>query len=203
MVLVTGGAGYIGSHVNKELNKKGYKTVVFDNLLNGHEYLVKWGDFFLGDLSNERQIRAVFKKYPIDAVMHFAALAYVGESLRYPMKYYLNNVSCTLNLLNVMIENGIKYFIFSSSCATYGIAEKLPLTELSKQDPINPYGRSKLIVEEILSDVSCSNDLFYASLRYFNAAGADPECEIGEQHDPETHLIPIALEAAMGHRSSV
>ena len=187
MILITGGAGYIGSHVNKELYKKGYETVVLDNLIYGHREFVKWGEFILGDLEDTNLLRLVFRKYPIKAVMHFAAFAYVGESVKDPQKYYLNNVKNTLSLLQVMLEHGVEYFIFSSTCATYGIPSEIPIPEDHSQNPINPYGKSKLMIEKILEDYSKAYGLKYVSLRYFNAAGADPDCEIGEWHEPETH----------------
>ncbi|SHJ50439.1 UDP-glucose 4-epimerase GalE [Paramaledivibacter caminithermalis] len=203
MILIVGGAGYIGSHVNKNLNKKGYRTVVFDNLSYGHRKFVKWGDFVLGDLANIDQIRLVFQKYKIDAVMHFAAFAYVDESMRNPEKYYVNNVMNTINLLRVMKEYDVYNFIFSSTCATYGIPLEIPITEEHPQNPISPYGKSKLMVEKILDDFSRAYGLKYASLRYFNAAGADIDGEIGEQHNPETHLIPLVLDTAIGRRDSI
>ena len=189
-VLICGGAGYIGSHVNKMLNRMGRETVVFDNLVYGHREAVKWGSFIEGDLKNPEEIGAVFEKYPIEAVMHFAAYAYVGESVIDPEKYYFNNVACTLNLLQAMRMYGCNKIIFSSTCATYGEPEQVPITEEMPQEPINPYGRSKLMVEKILEDYAKAYGLRYVALRYFNAAGADPEGEIGESHDPETHLIP-------------
>jgi len=197
-ILILGGAGYIGSHVNKELTKKGYGTLVFDNLVNGHKEFIKWGDFIQGDLENIEELRLVFKKYSIKAVMHFAGFAYVGESVVDPQKYYLNNLKNTINLLQVMLEYNVKYIIFSSSCATYGNPLKIPIEENHPQNPINPYGQTKLIIEKILKDYNISYGLKYVSLRYFNAAGADIDCEIGEWHEPETHLIPIALDAAIG-----
>ncbi|MEN4018880.1 MAG: UDP-glucose 4-epimerase GalE [Methanobacterium sp.] len=203
MILIVGGAGYIGSHLNKEISKKGYKTVVFDNLSYGYEKFVKWGIFERGDLGDIEDIRRVFKKYRIEAVMHFAAFTYVGESVEDPQKYYMNNVKNTLNLLQVMLEENVKYFVFSSTCATYGNPARIPITENHPQNPINPYGKSKLIVEEILKDYSDAYGLKYASLRYFNAAGADPDCEIGEMHDPETHLIPLVLDAASSKREDI
>ncbi len=203
MILVIGGAGYIGSHINKLLNKKGYKTAVFDNLIYGHRELVKWGDFILGDLADIEQIRLVFKKNPIKAVMHFAALAYVGESVEDPQKYYINNVANTLNILQIMREFDVKHFIFSSTCATYGNPVKTPISEDHPQNPINPYGQSKLMVEKILSDYSNAYGLKYVALRYFNAAGADADNEIGEWHEPETHLIPLVLDAAIDKRENI
>lgn len=203
MILVVGGAGYIGSHVNKQLSKKNFKTIVFDNLVYGHKESVKWGEFVLGDLNDIEQIRLVFKKYTISAVMHFAAFAYVGESVSDPKKYYENNVTNTLKLLSVMLEFNVKKIIFSSTCATYGVPIELPISENHLQNPINPYGESKLMVEKILHDYSKAYDLKYVILRYFNAAGADLDCEIGENHTPETHLIPLVLDAALGKRADI
>ncbi|OEC86725.1 MULTISPECIES: UDP-glucose 4-epimerase GalE [Methanobacterium] len=203
MILIVGGAGYIGSHLNKEINKKGIETVIFDNLSYGHRDFVKWGTFERGDLGNIDDIRAVFKKYPIEAVMHFAAFTYVGESVEDPQKYYTNNVKNTLNLLQVMLEENVKYFVFSSTCATYGNPVEIPITENHPQNPINPYGKGKLMVETVLKDYSDAYGLKYASLRYFNAAGADPEGEVGELHNPETHLIPLILDVAAGRREDI
>ncbi|MCZ3364327.1 MULTISPECIES: UDP-glucose 4-epimerase GalE [Methanobacterium] len=203
MILIVGGAGYIGSHLNKEINKKGIETVIFDNLSYGHRDFVKWGTFEKGDLGNIDDIRNVFKKYPIEAVMHFAAFTYVGESVEDPQKYYTNNVKNTLNLLQVMLEENVKYFVFSSTCATYGNPVEIPITENHPQNPINPYGKGKLMVETVLKDYSDAYGLKYASLRYFNAAGADPESEVGELHNPETHLIPLILDVAAGRREDI
>jgi UDP-glucose 4-epimerase len=203
MILIVGGAGYIGAHVNKELSRQGYETIVFDNLSFGHADFVKWGVFEEGDLNNIDDILGVFKKYPIDAVMHFAAFTYVGESVDDPQKYYLNNLGNTLNLLRVMLEEGVKYFVFSSTCATYGTPEEIPITENHPQKPISPYGKGKFMVEQILEDYSRAYNLEYVSLRYFNAAGADPEAEIGELHVPETHLIPLTLDAAADKRKNI
>ncbi len=202
-ILVCGGAGYIGAHVNKQLNKEGYKTVVLDNLVYGHREAVKWGDFVQGDLKNIDEIEAVFQKNKIDAVFHFAAYAYVGESVTNPEKYYYNNVANTLNLLRVMRKYGCDKIIFSSTCATYGEPEQVPITENMLQNPINPYGASKLMVERILKDYNKAYGLNFVVLRYFNAAGADPDGEIGESHNPETHLIPLVLDAASGKRQDI
>jgi UDP-glucose 4-epimerase len=202
-ILVTGGAGYIGSQTNKALNRAGYETVVFDNLVYGHREHVKWGEFILGDLSDSEQIRQCFRKYPVSAVMHFSGFAYVGESVADPGKYYRNNVVNTLNLLDVMRESGVKYFIFSSTCSTYGVPVSLPITEEHPQRPVNPYGKSKLMIEEILKDYDQAYGIKHINLRYFNAAGADPEGEVGESHDPETHLIPLAIYAALGKNEDV
>lgn len=202
-ILVCGGAGYIGSHVNKQLHKEGYETVVFDNLLYGHREAVKWGHFEQGDLKNKGDIEGVFQRYQIDAVFHFAAYAYVGESVSEPEKYYYNNVVNTLNLLQVMRKYGCKKIIFSSTCATYGEPESVPITENMPQNPINPYGATKLMVERIFKDYRTAYGFEFVVLRYFNAAGADPECEIGESHKPETHIIPLVLDAASGKRADI
>jgi len=203
LILVVGGAGYIGSHTNKLLNQRGFKTVVFDNLVFGHRNFVKWGEFVLGDLNDKKQIRLCFEKYPIKAVMHFSAFAFVGESITDPYKYYQNNVVGTLNLLAVMKEFNVKHFIFSSTCATYGVPEKIPITEDHVQNPINPYGKSKLMIETILKDFDDAYNMKHVNLRYFNAAGADPDAEIGEWHTPETHLIPLILDVATGERENI
>ena len=202
-ILVTGGAGYIGSHINKLLAHEGYETVVFDNLIYGHREAVKWGTLIEGDLKNIDEIEAVFQRYPIEAVFHFAAYAYVGESVAEPEKYYYNNIGCTLNLLKVMRKYGCDKIIFSSSCATYGEPAQMPITEDMPQDPINPYGFTKYAVERIFKDYERAYGLKYVVLRYFNAAGADPDGEIGEAHDPETHIIPLILDAASGQRPNV
>ncbi len=203
MILVVGGAGYIGSHINKMLYQQGYETVVYDNLVYGHKEAVLWGTLEVGDLSDRDRLESVFEKYSIDAVFHFAAYAYVGESVGNPSKYYNNNVTNTLQLLDVMMKYGVKYIVFSSTCATYGIPGRVPITEDMPQSPINPYGASKLMVERILKDYHAAYGLNYCCLRYFNAAGADPEGEIGESHTPETHLIPLVLAAAAGDREAV
>ncbi|MFB2624060.1 UDP-glucose 4-epimerase GalE [Methanothermobacter marburgensis] len=203
MILIVGGAGYIGSHVNKFLSERGYETLILDNLTKGHRESVKWGRFIEGDLGDRRLLGRILTRYDVEAVMHFAAFTDVGESVRKPGDYYRNNVMNTLNLLDSMRENGVSRFIFSSTCAVYGNPSEIPITEEHPLNPISPYGRSKLMVEEILRDYSDAYGLSYASLRYFNAAGADPEGEIGELHEPETHLIPIVLDAAMGLRDSV
>ena len=202
-ILVCGGAGYIGSHVNKQLNIEGYDTIVFDSLLYGHREAVKWGEFVQGDLANHTDIEAAFEKYDIEAVFHFAAYAYVGESVEEPEKYYYNNVVNTLNLLKVMRSHGCNKIIFSSTCATYGEPEKVPITEDMPQNPINPYGVTKLTVERIFKDYAKAYGLKFAVLRYFNAAGADPDGEIGESHNPETHIIPLVLDAASGVRPDI
>lgn len=196
-ILITGGAGYIGSHANLELVNQGYKTVILDNLVYGHREFVREGEFFLGDTGNRELLDLIFDKYEIDAVMHFAAYAYVGESVQSPAIYYQNNVGKTLTLFDAMRENEVDKFVFSSTCATYGNPDFTPITEDHPQRPINPYGRTKLMVEQVLEDYSRAYGMRYVSLRYFNAAGADPQARVGELHDPETHLIPLALEAAI------
>lgn len=202
-ILVCGGAGYIGSHINKALHQEGYETVVFDSLIYGHREAVKWGTFVKGDLANPDDLEAVFRNHDIDAVFHFAAFTYVGESVEDPEKYYYNNVGNTLNLLKVMRKYGCNKIVFSSTCATYGEPEKLPLTEDMPQHPINPYGATKLMVERIFKDYHAAYGLEFVVLRYFNAAGAGPDGEIGESHNPETHLIPLVLDAASGKRADI
>lgn len=202
-ILICGGAGYIGSHINKLLSSAGYDTIVYDNLIYGHKEAVKWGKFIFADLANKDALRKVFSENKIDAVFHFAAFAYVGESVADPAKYYLNNVCNTINLLEAMRKYDCDKIIFSSTCATYGVPEKLPITENMPQSPINPYGATKLMVERIFKDYSAAYGLKFAALRYFNAAGADPDCEIGENHNPETHLIPLVIDAAFGKREDI
>jgi len=203
MILIVGGAGYIGSHINKELNKQGYKTVVFDNLSSGKKELVKWGEFFEGDLGNIENIRAVFEKYPIEAVLHFAAFKAVGESVTDPQKYYKNNVANTLNLFQVMRENKVNKFIFSSSAAVFGNPQYIPIDEKHPTNPINPYGETKLIVEHIMRDYSVAYDFRYVALRYFNACGADVEGDVGEWQGSSSNLIPLVLDAAIGEREDI
>lgn len=201
--MITGGAGYIGSHTNKLLHRRGYNTVVFDNLIYGHRSFVKWGEFVLGDLADRDQVRLCFRQYPIEAVVHFCAFAYVGESVIDPAKYYRNNVMNTINLLDTMREFNVPYIVFSSTCSTYGIPQRIPITEDHQQSPVNPYGWSKFIIEQILKDYERAYGIKHVNLRYFNAAGADPDAEVGEQHDPETHLIPLVLDVAAGKRPEV
>lgn len=203
MILVVGGAGYIGSHINKMLHQKGYDTIIYDNLVYGHKEAVKWGTLIEGDLADTAKLDEVFTNYDIEAVFHFAAYAYVGESVTNPSKYYHNNVANTLNLLDVMVKHNVKYIVFSSTCATYGEPEKMPITEDMPQNPINPYGASKKMVERVLADYNKAYGIQYCCLRYFNAAGADPDGEIGESHNPETHLIPLILAAAAGDRDCI
>lgn len=198
MILVTGGAGYIGSHVNKALAALGRETLVLDNLSNGHDSFAKWGVFEQADLLDAAALQQIFDIYPITGVMHFASFCYVRESMENPAKYYRNNLQGVLHLLDAMVAHDVPNIIFSSTCAVYGFATQVPLLEDHPLAPINPYGRSKRMIEQILADYSMAYGLQYACLRYFNAAGADPDCEIGEWHDPETHIIPVTLDAAMG-----
>ncbi|MBR6294711.1 MAG: UDP-glucose 4-epimerase GalE [Lachnospiraceae bacterium] len=202
-ILVVGGAGYIGSHVNKMLARKGFDTVVLDNLVYGHEEAVVAGEFVRGDIANKDDIRKAFEGRDIEAVFHFANYAYVGESCLDPEKYYVNNISNTLNLLSVMREQGCNKIIFSSSCSTYGVPERVPITEDLPQRPMSPYASTKLMIEMILKDYARAYGLRYVGFRYFNACGADPEGEIGESHTPETHLIPITLDVASGLRDEM
>lgn len=197
-VIVTGGAGFIGSHTAKLLARRGFQPVVYDNLSTGHRAAVRWGDLVEGDILDTRKLIDALEEYRPVAVVHFAASAYVGESVKEPGKYYRNNVEGTLSLLEACRLSGTPRVIFSSSCATYGIPDHLPIREQDAQCPINPYGRTKLIAEQMLADYAVAYDLRYVSLRYFNACGADLDGELGEAHDPETHLIPRALMAAAG-----
>lgn len=195
IVLVVGGAGFIGSEVNQLLYQSGYETVVFDNLSHGHQQNVKWGTFIQGDINHPDALEKLFKTYSFDAVMHFAALIDVGESVINPSIYYKNNVLGTLYLLNAMKDHGVKTFIFSSSAAVYGIPKTRMLTEDDPKNPINPYGRTKLIIEEILNDFDTAYGIKSAKLRYFNAAGGDPEGQIKNYNQKHTNLIPIVLAA--------
>lgn len=200
-ILVTGGAGYIGSHTCLDLSRKGYLPVTYDNLTNGHAEFVKWGPLEKGDIRDRGGLDAVIKKYQPSAIVHFAGLIEVGESTRTPANFYENNVSGTITLLQAALAAKIDKIVFSSTCATYGNPEAVPMNESHPQSPINPYGRSKLIVEQVLRDLDTYQSVRSVMLRYFNAAGADPEGKIGEWHVPETHAIPLAIEAAMGQRS--
>jgi UDP-arabinose 4-epimerase len=198
-VLVTGGAGFIGSHTCKALAAHGLLPVAFDDLSRGHAEFVRWGPLVKGDILNPAHLDAAFERHRPGAVIHFAALAYVGESVSQPLAYYRVNVAGLVNVVEAMLRHGTGSIVFSSSCATYGIPEKLPIAESAPQRPINPYGRSKLACEQILADACAAAPLRAAVLRYFNAAGADPDRELVERHDPETHLIPLAIDAATGH----
>jgi UDP-glucose 4-epimerase len=201
-ICVIGGAGYIGSHAVKLLVEKGHTVTCVDNLSNGHYSAVdKRAKFYIGDLANTFQMIDIFQKEKVEAVMHFAASAYVGESVTDPRKYYRNNVSNTVSMLDAMHATGIRKLVFSSTCATYGIPEKMPMTEDIPQKPINPYGDSKLMVEHILKDVAKAEGLAFAAPRYFNVAGCAPDGAIGEDHRPETHIIPVLLNVVLGKKS--
>ncbi|RFB87187.1 UDP-glucose 4-epimerase GalE [Rhizobium leguminosarum bv. trifolii] len=199
-VLVVGGAGYIGSHTCLDLANKGYKPVVFDNFSNGHREFVKWGPAEEGDIRDRARLDEVLAKHKPAAILHFAALIEVGESVKDPVSFYENNVIGTLTLLSAAQAAGINAFVFSSTCATYGLPQSVPLDETHRQVPINPYGRTKYIVEQALADYDQYKSLRSVVLRYFNAAGADFESRIGEWHQPETHAIPLAIDAALGRR---
>lgn len=202
-ILVVGGAGYIGSHMCKYLHRNNMQPIVLDNLSLGHRKAVQWGPLYEGDMDDPKLLENIFSKHSIKAVMHFAALCYVGESMLVPLKYYTNNIASTLGLLDGMQKHGVNKLIFSSTCATYGEPEFLPIIEDHPQRPINPYGRSKLMMEQILDDLDAAHGLKSVCLRYFNAAGADPEGELGEDHSPESHLIPLVLQTALGQRSQL
>ncbi len=202
-VLVTGGAGYIGSHTCKALAKAGHVPVVIDDLSTGNEWAVRWGSFVRGNIGDRGLVARILRSEEIDAVMHFAASAYVGESVADPEKYFRNNVVHTLTLLDAMREAGVKRIVFSSTCATYGEPMHLPLDESHPQNPVNPYGESKLFVERVLRWYGHAYALQWVALRYFNAAGADSDAEIGELHEPEPHLIPLIMQAARGERPSI
>ena len=195
-ILVTGGAGYIGSHACKALAAKGHVPVTYDNLSRGNPWAVKWGPLEKGDIADVQRVRAALERYRPSALMHFAAYAYVGESIERPLLYYANNFAGSAALLQALVDYQPIPVVFSSTCATYGVPERVPITEDHPQRPINPYGCSKLFVERMLADLNVACGLPWMAFRYFNAAGADPHGEIGEAHDPETHLIPLVLAAA-------
>ncbi|MBD2654443.1 UDP-glucose 4-epimerase GalE [Synechocystis sp. FACHB-383] len=205
-ILVTGGAGYIGSHTVLALQDQGYQIIVLDNLVYGHRELIETLSavkLIVGDIDNAELLNSIFSTHNIAAVIHFAAYAYVGESITNPRKYYRNNVVGSLTLLEAMVDHGVNNIVFSSTCATYGIPSTIPIPEDHPQHPINPYGRSKLAVEKMLLDFSQAYGLKAVIFRYFNAAGADPQGRLGEDHTPETHLIPLILYTALGKRSHI
>ncbi len=202
-VLVTGGAGYIGSHACKALARAGYVPVAYDNLGRGHREAVRWGPLVVGDLADAALVESTLRRHAVTAVMHFAAFAYVGESVTQPALYFRNNVANSLTLLEAMGRAAVTSIVFSSTCATYGVPEAMPIAESTPQRPINPYGESKLMIERMLHWLGAAHGLQSAVLRYFNAAGDDPEGEIGEDHHPETHLVPLVLEAALGRREAI
>jgi UDP-glucose 4-epimerase len=203
-VLVVGGAGYIGSHCVRQLSASGHRPVVVDNLVYGHRDAVAKGvPLHVADLGDEASVKGILLREKIDIVMHFAAYCYVGESVTDPLKYYLNNLAATLHLLDAMLGAGVRRFVFSSTCATFGVPDKLPIAETAPQAPINPYGQTKLDVENALRALARAGRISFAVFRYFNAAGACEDGSIGEDHDPETHLIPLAIDAAIGKRPSL
>ena len=202
-ILVVGGAGYVGSHMVKLLLEREYRVATFDNLSTGYRDAVLGGEFILGDLADKTQLDALFRANQFDAVMHFASFIQVGESVREPAKYYANNVTNTLNLLDTMQAHSVTKFIFSSSAAVYGEPIHVPIDEQHPKQPLNPYGRTKWIIEQVLQDYDRAYGLRSISLRYFNAAGADPDGKLGERHEPETHLIPLVLQAASGRRANI
>jgi UDP-glucose-4-epimerase GalE len=202
-ILVTGGAGYIGSHAVRLFLKRGHDVWVYDNLSMGHRAAVPAERLLVGDLDETQRLDQALVEHRIEAVVHFAAFAYVGESVEQPAKYYQNNLVNTLHLLDAMRRLHIDRIVFSSTCATYGVPEQVPITEDEKQKPINPYGNTKLAVELALADYAAAYNMGFAALRYFNAAGASPASDIGEDHEPETHLIPLVLQAVMGQRPAI
>ena len=202
-ILITGGAGYVGSHCAKALAAAGHETVIFDSLIYGHREFVRWGKLIEGDIRNGAALDSVFKAHQFDAVIHFAALAYVGESVNDPGRYYDTNVHGTRTLLDSMVRAGVRLLVFSSSCAVYGEPDITPIREDTRHNPINPYGFTKFICERMMEDFERAYGLKSARLRYFNAAGAEPTAEIGEDHNPETHLIPLVLDAALGIRPAI
>lgn len=202
-ILVTGGAGYIGSHASRHLSRAGHQTWVYDNLCQGHRAAVPVGRLIEGELMDRERLVETLRSKQIDAVMHFAAFALVGESVADPAKYYHNNVVASLNLLEAMREADVKRIVFSSTTATYGVPKRVPITEDEPQAPINPYGFAKLVMEQALADYSAAYGLGYAVLRYFNASGATPDGDLGEDHDPESHLIPIVFQVALGQRDHI
>ncbi len=202
-ILVTGGAGYVGSHACKALAADGFLPVTFDNLSTGHRVAVRWGPFERGDLADVEALRRVIRRHRIEAVMHFAASSDVGESMREPAPYFRNNVGGTLNLLEAMADCGVRRLVLSSTCASYGLPQVIPISEDHPQRPINPYGETKLAIERMLRWWDQVHGVSSLALRYFNAAGADPDGEIGEAHEPETHLVPIAVQTALGQREAL
>jgi UDP-arabinose 4-epimerase len=201
-VLITGGAGYIGSHTAKALDRQGFVPVIYDNLSRGHRSSARWGHFLEGDIGDRVKLLETIRRFEICAVIHFAAFAYVGESMIRPELYFQNNVKNSLTLLDAVTESGIRRLVFSSSCATYGTPTRMPIVEETPQLPVNPYGETKLIIERAIRWYGIAHDISWVTLRYFNAAGADPAGELGEMHSPETHLIPLLLDSALGQRTA-
>lgn len=200
-ILVIGGAGYIGSHTAKALARRGFVPVTYDSLVNGHRWAVRWGPLVEGDMGDKAKLLETIRRYEINAIIHFAAFAYVGESMRRPEIYFDNNVTKSLALLDTIVEAGVSHVVFSSSCATYGMPAQMPIKEDTPQLPVNPYGETKLIIERALSWYGAAHGFSWTALRYFNAAGADPDGELGEVHSPETHLIPLVMDSALGRRT--
>ena len=200
-VLVTGGAGYIGSHTAKALAARGFIPVTYDSLVHGHRWAVQWGPFVEGDSRDRTKLIDTMRQFEIAAVLHFAAFAYVGESMASPERYFGNNVAGSLTLFDAMLETGVRPVVFSSSCTVYGTPDSMPIAEDTPQSPVNPYGESKRMVERVLHWYATAHPLTWVALRYFNAAGADPEGQLGEAHSPETHLIPLVLDAALGGKT--
>jgi UDP-glucose-4-epimerase GalE len=197
-ILVTGGAGYIGSHAARALAARGFVPVTYDNLIHGHRWAVQYGPFVEGDIGDRAKLLETIRRYKISAAIHFAAFAYVGESVKQPAKYFDNNVTRSLILLDALLDSRVRHVVFSSSCATYGLPDRMPIAEDAPQHPMNPYGETKLIIERALRWYAAAYEFTFVTLRYFNAAGADPDGKLGEVHSPETHLIPLALEAIDG-----
>ncbi len=202
-VLVAGGAGYIGSHTCKALAEAGHLPIVYDNLHTGHAWAAKWGPLERGDITDAQALGEALRRHRPEAIVNFAALAYVGESNSEPTRYYRSNVGGMITLLEAMRTHSVANMVFSSSCAIYGVPERLPIVEDQRQDPINPYGRSKRMGKEVLRDACAAHGIGAVALRYFNAAGADAAGEAGEEHEPETHLIPLVLQAAAGRRPDI
>lgn len=197
-ILITGGAGYIGSHTAKALDSQGFIPVIYDSLVRGSRSAARWGVFLEGDIGDKAKLLATIRQYEISAVVHFAAFAYVGESMKRPELYFENNVTKSLILLDAIAESGVRHIVFSSSCATYGMPDRMPITEEMPQLPVNPYGETKLVIERALRWYGVAHNISWIALRYFNAAGADLGGELGEMHSPETHLIPLLLGSALG-----
>lgn len=202
-VLISGGAGYIGSHTAKSLVRAGFEPIVYDNLSTGHRCAVKWGQLVEADVCDQASLKRALKQYGVTAAIHFAAHAYVGESVCDPRRYFENNVINSLHLIHTLLDAGIHHLVFSSSCAVYGVPQNLPISESHSKLPVSPYGDSKLFIERVLDWYGRAYGLRWAALRYFNAAGADPDGELGEMHNPETHLIPRLIEAALGRLGCV
>ena len=202
-ILISGGAGYIGSQTAKSLSRAGFEPVVYDNLSTGNRWAVKWGPFVEADLCDHRSLKEALKHYKVTAAIHFAAHAYVGESMREPRRYFENNVLNTLHFVHALLDAGVNHVVFSSSCAVYGVPQCFPIAESHSKLPVNPYGDSKLFIERVLDWYGRAYGLRWAALRYFNAAGADPSGELGEMHNPETHLVPRLIESALGRLESV